>query len=210
MSELVSNYPRRQTRLVQHRRRRLPKAVRGNPARAVKCRSPACRVFLGSRRPPRELENTGSSSLTPRAHRLCRSPTAQEGRTRIRRPARVLVSLRTNRSASRTGFVARAPYLTASPKVPEMTDRHSFAVGAPAKFDTVLRKRSSRGGAISLPDSSGAGRGDRRCGHDSIRRSVTPEGRAHLGRCWQPSGQDDFLVHDEPGGRHHPYPTMAG
>src|ERR1019366_4500937 len=41
MSELVSNYPSRQTRLVQHRRRRLPKAVRGDPveARAVKRRS---------------------------------------------------------------------------------------------------------------------------------------------------------------------------
>src|SRR5664279_2084952 len=41
MSELVSNYPSRQTGLVRHRGRRLPRAVRGDPveARAVKRRS---------------------------------------------------------------------------------------------------------------------------------------------------------------------------
>src|ERR1035437_1366971 len=62
MSELVSNYPSRQTRLVQPCRRRLPKAVRGDPveARAVKRRS---NVATGVLRVAQTTERIGEHRL---------------------------------------------------------------------------------------------------------------------------------------------------
>src|ERR1035437_9493476 len=76
MSELVSNYPSRQTRLVQPCRRRLPKAVRGDPveARAVKRRS---NVTTGVLRVAQTTERIGEHRIL-KPHSSC-PPSLQVG-----------------------------------------------------------------------------------------------------------------------------------
>jgi hypothetical protein len=64
-----------------------PKPARSNAAQRSR------RVFFGSRKLPIEFEKTGWSSRMPRARRRSRSATAQEGRFKVRAPARDFIPL---------------------------------------------------------------------------------------------------------------------
>ena len=81
MSELISDHPSRQAGLFQHRRRRLPKAVRGDPAeaRAVQRRSNLPSGVLGVTRTTERAGNhrilkLSSGMVTDRVHRVDAEP----------------------------------------------------------------------------------------------------------------------------------------